>query len=226
MATIIAPNNQSVYSIKRFSGVNECADGDTSLQMGEAAEMRNFRITLDGHLQKRPGYKTVIDLEAPCFGLWTGAVNGNVYTLAAAGGKIYKLDITAKTKTEIGTVTPGSKVTFFPFGGKVYILDGAEYRSWDGTAYAVVAGYVPCVYTATPPAGGGTQYEQVNKLTAKKSQKFSADGTATAYQLVEKNIASIDKVTIDGTVITAYTADLTNGKVTFTTAPTLGMNNV
>jgi hypothetical protein len=226
MANINASQQEATFQIKRWLGLNENPDGDISLKMGEAAEMRNFRITKEGHLQKRPGYKTVADLGAGCKGLWNGNVGGTEYTLAAAGGKVYKLDVSAGTKTELGSVAADVRVFFFPYGGKVYILDGSEYRSWDGTTYAVVSGYVPCVYTATPPAGGGTAYEPVNKLTAKKSQQFSADGTATVYQLAETGIASVDKVTVNGVETAAYTVDLTTGKVTFTAAPATGINNV
>ena len=226
MANINASQQEATFQIKRWLGLNENPDGDTALKMGEAAEMRNFRITKEGHLQKRPGYKTVADLGAGCKGLWNGNVGGTEYTLAAAGGKVYKLDVSAGTKTELGAVAADVRVFFFPYGGKVYILDGSEYRSWDGTTYAVVSGYVPCVYTATPPAGGGTAYEPVNKLTAKKSQQFSADGTATVYQLAETGIASVDRVTVNGAETTAYTVDITTGKVTFTAAPATGINNV
>lgn len=226
MANINASQQEATFQIKRWLGLNENPDGDISLKMGEAAEMRNFRITKEGHLQKRPGYKTVADLGAGCKGLWNGNVGGTEYTLAAAGGKVYKLDVSAGTKIELGAVAADVRVFFFPYGGKVYILDGAGYYAWDGTTFASVSGYVPCVYTATPPAGGGTAYEPVNKLTAKKSQQFSADGTATVYQLAETGIASVDKVTVNGVETTAYTVDITTGKVTFTAAPATGINNV
>lgn len=226
MANINASQQEATFQIKRWLGLNENPDGDISLKMGEAAEMRNFRITKEGHLQKRPGYKTVADLGAGCKGLWNGNVGGTEYTLAAAGGKVYKLDVSAGTKTELGSVAADVRVFFFPYGGKVYILDGSEYYAWDGTTFSTVSGYVPCVYTATPPAGGGTAYEPVNKLTAKKSQQFSADGTSTVYQIAETGIASVDKVTVNGAETTAYTVDLATGKVTFTAAPATGVNNV
>ena len=45
--------NEQIISIKKFLGLNENPDGDTVLKRGELAEMRNFRITQDGHLQIR-----------------------------------------------------------------------------------------------------------------------------------------------------------------------------
>ena len=228
MANINTSQAETTFQIKRWFGLNENPDGDTALKMGEAAEMRNFRITKEGHLQKRPGYKTMIDCGAKIQGLWNGNVGGTEYTLASAGGKVYKLDLTLETKTEIGTIAT-AHTSFFGFGGKVYILDGIGYYSWNGTTFASVSGYIPCVYTATPPAGGGTAYEGVNKLTAKKSQQFSSNGTATLYQLAETGIVSVDNVTVNGvekTVTTDYTVDLTTGAVTFTTVQTAGINDV
>ena len=228
MANIPTTEQESIFQIKQWLGLNENPDGDTAIKMGEAAEMRNFRITKEGHLQKRPGYKTAVDCGAAIQGLWNGNVGGTEHTLVSAGGKVYKLDLTAGTKTELGSITT-AKTFFFGYGGNVYILDGSDYYKWDGATFQSVEGYVPCVYTATPPAGGGTAYEPVNKLTAKKSQQFSADGTATVYQLAETGVASVDKVTVGGTektLTTDYTVDLATGKVTFTTAPATGINNV
>lgn len=227
MASIQGGGSEAVYNINKWLGINENPDGDTGLKMGEAASMRNFRITADGHLQKRPGYKTVADLGGKCLGLWHGRVGERDCTLAAAGGKVYSLDLEAGTKAELGEVAAGERVSFFGYGGKVYIMDGAEYRVYDGASYEPVQGYVPCLYTASHPSGGGTAFEQVNKLTTKKCIEFSADGTATEYRLVEPFIASVDRVTVGGEEKTeGYTVDLDAGTVTFTEAPAEGINNV
>ena len=228
MARIASSGGEAVFQISRWLGLNENPDGDTALKMGEAAEIRNFRITAEGHLQKRPGRKTVVSLGAACMGLWTGNVGGTEYTLAAAGGTVWRLDLTAGTKTALGSVASGAKVTFFPFGGKVYILDGAEYRSWDGTTYGPVTGYRPMVSVGTAPAGGGTALEQVNKLTGARRCRFSPDGTATVFHLPEKGIASVDYVrtVADGADMTGWTGDTAAGTVTYTAAPEQGINSI
>ena len=51
MAQISTRNDINVLSIKQFLGLNENPDGDTKIKDGELAEMRNFRITQDKHLQ-------------------------------------------------------------------------------------------------------------------------------------------------------------------------------
>ena len=55
MATINATTNEKIYSIKKWLGLNQSPDGDTKLKYGEAAVMRNWRVTRDGNLRRRPG---------------------------------------------------------------------------------------------------------------------------------------------------------------------------
>ena len=223
MAKINAGGGDAVFSISKWLGLNENPDGDTALKMGEAAEMRNFRITQDGHLQKRPGYKTLIDLGAPCKGLWTGYVGAKRYTLCAAGGKIYAL---GDEKTEIGTVSD-ENTHFFGFSEKVYILDGEEYYCWDGETFSAVEGYRPLVSVSNVPTGGGTALEQANKLNGTRRAQFSPDGEAKTFQLPETNIKSIDYVKyLDGTETGTYTTDLAAGTITFDSAPERGVNSL
>lgn len=55
MATISGKTEEKIFQIKSWGGLNENPDGDTKLKLGEAAVMRNFRVTRDGNLQRRPG---------------------------------------------------------------------------------------------------------------------------------------------------------------------------
>lgn len=64
MARIIGETERSVASIRTFLGLNENPDGETALKDGEFSRMWNFRITKDGHLQKRPGAKQVLSVYA------------------------------------------------------------------------------------------------------------------------------------------------------------------
>ena len=135
--------------------------------------------------------------------------------------------------TLIGTIGTSNDVSFFTFDKKVYILSG-KYHSWDGTTLKEVEGYTPLVFINTPPAGGGLIYDEINMLSGKKHQTFNGDGTSTVYHLAQnyaiagKNLTSVDKVLVGGSEVSSsnYTVDLTNGTVTFTTAPAQGMDNV
>lgn len=229
MANITGAADEQVFQILRWLGLNENPDGDTKLKMGEAAEMRNFRVTRDSNLQKRPGCRAIQTLEAgkPVDAVWT---DGLTTVLAICNKKLYKYDGT-NTPTVLTTFPTTDRPHIFAFGGKVYILNGgtsAGYYEYDGTTVSAVVGYVPLVAVAVPPAGGGELLEQVNKLSAKRRIWISPDGTATTFQLPEKNIASVNyaKMTTDGSEVTISSSDLTNGTVTFSAAPTAGSSTI
>lgn len=239
MASIQQTSSTSVLKIKKFLGLNENPDGDTKIQVGELSEARNFRITQDQHLQIRPGFRTVADLqeawdsltdedkaENPVFsGSWYGSVGDRERLLCAYGGKIFDVNLQTETIKKVGSCTQ-DVTSFFGFGGKVYLLNGHEYKSWDGgeeTSFEEVAGYVPITVTACTPEGEGTLLENVNRLNGLRRVKFSPDGTATKFQLPEKEITSVEKV--EGTSV-SYETNTTDGTVTFNSAPEKGTNTV
>ena len=244
MAQIKGTDNSSILKIQAFLGLNENPDGDTTLKVGEMAEMRNFRITQDKHLQIRPGSKTLLSLadalsslgqgntqdgaETRVYGVWRGIAGASEHILASFGGHIWDIDTKNSAAKDKGSA-PMGEVSFFGFGGKVYLLGGGEYKSWDGetdTAFATVEGYVPLIQTATTPKGEGTLVENVNRLTGKRRVQFSPDGTATVFQLPEKGINEVSSVKSGGEPVTNCTMDLENGTVTFTAAPAAGTNTV
>lgn len=244
MAQIKGKDNSSILKIQAFLGLNENPDGDTTLKVGEMAEMRNFRITQDKHLQIRPGSKTLLSLadalsslgqgntqdgaETRVYGVWRGIAGASEHILASFGGHIWDIDTKNSAAKDKGSA-PMGEVSFFGFGGKVYLLGGGEYKSWDGgtdTAFATVEGYVPLLQTATTPKGEGTLVENVNRLTGKRRVQFSPDGTATVFQLPEKDINEVSSVKSGGEPVTNCTMDLENGTVTFPAAPAAGTNTV
>lgn len=144
--------------------------------------------------------------------IWLVVAKGAYATIALARTGLG----TSTIYYRLGALTD-AVTTFFSFDSKVYIRNGTEYYSWNGTgAIATVSGYRPIVATATPPAGGGTLFEEVNVLTGAKAQLFSGDGASVAYYIAETAVTSIDYVKINGvtkTLTTDYTVDLTLGKV-------------
>lgn len=230
MDKIIASTNEKIYRIDKFLGLNEAPDGDTGLKFGEAADMRNFKITPEGNLQLRPGTSTVCTIASggPVRGMWHGYVAGVERLVTACNGHVYSHNLATFAKTDLGTLTDAT-THFLGFNANLYVLNGHEYKYWNGTTFGDVVGYIPITYTACAPTGGGTALEQVNKLIASKTQLFSSTGSATVYQLAETALASVDAVYLNGTlktVTTHYTVDLTAGTVTFLSAPGEGTNDV
>lgn len=94
-------------------------------------------------------------------------------------------------------------------------------------------GYRPLVAIAIPPNGGGELLEQVNKLNGMRRVTISPDGVGDTFKMPETDLSSIDYV-IDVTdpehpltpgAGNDYDYDLSDGTVTFATAPALGVES-
>lgn len=245
MARVNIKSSASVLKIDAFLGLNEAPDGDTGLKVGEAAVMRNFKITNEANLQLRAGQATAIESDAPVRGIWRGWLGSEEHIVCAWGGKLYKVwaedsngvkrlayqtdNGVNEWKCEAIGVLDDRPTSFFQFTDKLYILNGTEYLCWDGVDNArTVEGYRPLVANAAPPSGGGTLQEAVNKLNGLRRMRFSGDGNATEYQLLETNVDIISRVLINGSIVSPadYTVSTEDGTVSFATAPELGTDNV
>ena len=233
MATIKASTNESVYRLDKFLGLNENPSGDTKLRFGEGSVVKNWKITRDRNLQKRPGSKTLYDLatDEPIQGMWFGNINGHETGLAASGDYLYKFyyDDFLETPTTLGAIDTTNRVNFFAFSNIVYILNGKEYYYYDGTTFDEVDGYRPLIaMSRTPDGSSSSLLEEVNKLNGYRRVWFSPDGTSTTFVLPENDLKSIDyaQYTADGSSIAISSSDLANGTVTFGSAPAGGTNTI
>ena len=164
-------------------------------------------------------------------GLWSGFVAGQEVLCAACNGYLWQLsrgEDGSWSKTACGTIDTDEDVFMFGFSGSLYLLNGSQYRVWNGTALTDVGGYRPLVAVSVPPEGGGTALEQINKMTGARRVRVSPDGTATVFHLPEQNLASVDYVryVASGADITSYDVSLTDGTVTIAPAPAEGTNSI
>lgn len=232
MAQITGAQNERVFGIQKWLGLHESPDGDTKLKMGEAAAMRNWKVTRDLSLQKRPGTREILHIGSEKVkAAWTGFVSGEERVVVICGNSIYSCWDGSDWTVELiyafsGTLAENPHM--FGFDGKLYVLTGSNYCCWDGTTFSIVDGYVPLVAIAIPPNGGGELLEQINKLNGKRRAWLSPDGSGKKFLLPEDGtITSIDYVKDLGTdtVVSNYTADLSEGSITFNSAPAESTNS-
>lgn len=236
MANITGAQNERVFQIKKWLGLNQNPDGDTKLKMGEAAVMRNWRVTRDGNLQKRPGMRVLLHVHDTdeVKEVWAGFVAGTEYIVCLAGTKLFKITPgTPWTKTEIGTIDGlnsnfSKPVHMFGFDGKLYMIAYGIYYKWDGTTFSKVTGYRPLVAIAIPPDGGGELLESVNKLNGLRRCWISPDGTGKDFPLplggtIDSTSVKVYDLATNTEVTTGWSYSA--GVVSFTTAPAESTNS-
>lgn len=236
MANITGAQNERVFGIKKWLGLNQNPDGDTKLKMGEAAVMKNWRVTRDGNLQKRPGSRVVLHVHDTdeIKEVWTGFVAGVEVLVVLAGTKLYRCDSEPSwAKTEIGTIDGehsdfSKPVHMFGFDGKLYMIAYGIYYRWDGTSFDKVIGYRPLVAVAIPPNGGGELLEQTNKLNGLRRCWISPDGSGKDFALPQGGTIDGDSVKVydlaDDTEVTTGWS-YSDGVVSFDTAPAESVNS-
>lgn len=218
-------SSTKIFTVDKFLGLNEAADGETELKMGQASKMENWLITDGYNLTVRPGFQRVdtpsgnwtqgMSLAA----IWSGTLEGKEYLVAVALDGVYDGDDTSHAPTDcilMYTKDEGGKfhhvstqrkalgiwrhddhpVKIFSFGGRLYIMSGKNTVVYRDGEFVTEEPYVPLVITGANPAGGGTMLENLNLLTPLRRMEFSADGEATAYVLPEEATA-VTAITVD-----------------------------
>ena len=126
-----------------------------------------------------------------------------------------------------------ARSSFVRFDGKVYMLDGKYYfeieEGPDGEINIrrdYMNTYVPTTTISRKPNGGGEMYEDVNLLSKYRINTFLGDGTSTDYYLDAQLIDSVEEVKVNDTVVSNYTVNTTEGKITFNSAPPEAVSGV
>ena len=154
---------------------------------------------------------------------------GNTILLRKGGNVITGETVALKVRIDDPTVIYDDmnerESTSFVFKESLYILDGKNYLYIDDTGVHRVAddAYVPTTYINIVVGGenadAGAELEPRNMLSPYFKNTFIPDGETTEYYLNENKLEGIEEVKVFDEVVTNYSVDLVNGKITFETAP-------
>lgn len=181
-------------------------------------------------IRTRPKLAALHSFENRIYGIYFYEVSGSKMMIVHSGTKLYKVIGNAVTGIYSGVKEVDSNA--FIYNNIWYFKDGNKYLQYDGVTVSEVTGYVPTTSIGRKPSGGGTIYEDVNLLTGRRINTFVADGESRIFVLDSRNIDTdfLPIVKINDVVVSSYTVDYINGKITFTSAPsaplTDGQDNV
>ncbi len=231
------PNTSRSLTYNDFSGGLNFRSNPSLIKANQSPEMQNCRIR-DSTLSKRPGYSRLYPTS-----LGAGKINGvspyikasgTKYRLIAHGTKLYTQSANGQP-VEIKSGLANAKASFFILSDTLYMKNGTDYISFDGTTVATVVtvAYYPLVLTGRSPTGSpnaGTTNERFNLLSAGFRIAFSSTGSGTDYTLPYTSLdATAITAVVNGVAMvetTNFTVNRTTGVVTFLVTPTIGTNNV
>lgn len=171
-------------------------------------------------LETRPGFTRFFTGNAKVHGLFFWAKGNETLALIHCGSTLYRKALPDGAAEAAGTGLAERESLGFVFGEAFYLLDGAGYWRYDGAALSPVEPTVPVTTIGRAPEGGGTAYQGVNLLTARRINSFRGDGKSRVYALDAPGISPEGvSATVDGAPVSAFTVDAQAGTVTFETAP-------
>jgi len=213
----------STVSIHQFLGA-DLTNAPGYVSTFRSPDCPNMIRESRGKIRKWIGWHTVKQYD--------GQINGfHIFTdeygdrlLIHAGTKLYYED------TVVYEGMANSRSISRQLAGKLIIADGKKLLMYhkEGSAYKCETveskAFIPTITISRSPSGGGTSYQPVNLLGAKRKDSFLGTETDNIYQLSATGISSVDKVEKLNSsggydTVTDYTVDKGTGKVTFNAAP-------
>ena len=203
---------QRVY--KTFRGADFSTD-PSLVDYSRSPLCTNIVADGGGMPQKRLGWRTLWRKDKPVYGLFAGKFNGTEKKLAHIGTVLYAWDDDTEP-TQILTGLPERRSRAAYLAGKLWIVTGAGFYVYDGTAAhrASQNAYIPTTVITRGPMGGGQSYENVNMLTPYRKNAFQTDGTATDFQLDgDIDATGAVRAWVFGVETTAFTLDREMGMI-------------
>lgn len=220
---------EKIFTVDKFLGLNQSADGTTEIKLGEASVIENFTITDDHNLKTRPGIRGYSDSTRTGYlRAWT-FFSGKYEYLAL----VRNYPIPPEDMQMLEIYRDGEMVysrlerrfyNVFPCGDRICVLFWGETEpehlsqpdmpqnvnmmyfevEADGriiTAYKENP-YIPLVLSKCTPSGNGTVMESPNLLTRSWYVDFVADGVAAEFVL-PSGVVNVHSLWIDN----EYTED-------------------
>ena len=227
MATFNIPAESRKYSaeIVTFRGV-DLNNSPSNVDQSRSPAAPNMIRDQVGKVRKRMGYTTAATV--PNGGRIHALHRLGEQLLVHAGAILYAWD-GAQEFVELGPMADRVSRSFV-FDGRLYLLDGAAYRVYDGETLKDVSeeAYVPTIIISRNPDGGGTTYEALNLLGTKWTETFLGADLEKSYQLTTMGLDETEVTAKvlgeDGTWAelkegTDFTVDREAGTVRFSKAP-------
>jgi len=211
-----APAKTYVVSVDRLDGGLNLFEEESRLDINQTSQMKNL-LWRDGALASRRGQRLVCEPAGRGIAAYERYFAGRA--IFHIGSRLYAVDPENGEERCIYTGLEQTAGTFFPYDGSLYYKTRGAYLviSKELTARPVQT-YTPVIcINADPVTGSGDLYQPENRLSARKTVWYNANG-GSSYRLPVTG-ARVVNVTADGEEVTSYGYDKESGTLTFTTAP-------
>lgn len=220
--------------MEKFKGV-DFANNPVQVDLSRSPDCVNMISDLSGFPVKRYGYHKVKSLGGTIYGIFKLITDHGKYILVHAGTNLHQFDDKWNGGTILTTEMNKAYSQGLQFRGKLYILDGKKFRVFGDFGSGIALQEVSEVAKASktsisrnPDGTGGTNFDDVNMLSAQRINSFLGKENEKKYVLNAKNL---DSTLVKAKVLqtdgnwkeikekAGITVDRAKGEVTFSVAP-------
>lgn len=188
-------------SFEGFSGINLLKEHKGSECL---SNIENFRITKDGSLEKRCGYRPLVTLPDVPRAMWSGFANGSFILLALCGDGVYSIDIENGSYSSVGyAYNIEGEAQFVYFCGNLYLVDKGYIFLLEDYSSTTVSGYVPLLGKNWGSTYPGEIYQPLNILNRSARITYTVSDPPSAYLATNGAPASIEAVYLNGRLLDA-----------------------
>ena len=226
--SVPSPKARSTITVDTLLGV-DYTNNPGNVKNGQSPNGQNMIRDVPGKVRKSMGYKLMHH--------FPGKINGyhkrkqDSFGIVHAGTSLYKMPADGQpVGSPIYTAAADSVSKSWQFDDRLYIIDGKAILVYDGVTVKPVSqvAKIPLLTIAKEPQGGGTDYEALNLLQPKFSERFAGNGTDKVYNL---SFSGLDSTAVEAKIMTSagvwetksegtdFTVNRATGQVTFMTAP-------
>ena len=204
MAQIDLSKNHSKAEFKSFKGI----DRASPVHSGGLEYISNFRIGHDGSLTKRCGFEERVRLP---FEIRAVHRRSDRSLMALAGSKVYSIDISNNTYSELAEVSSTTgDASFFTFGQALYLTDSDGIYVIEESGAMAIEGYAPLYGKDWDPRYMGDTNEKLNILSDHLRISYKIGASSPSYFYLPFQMASVDAVFLNGEKRAAGSASLTS----------------
>lgn len=203
MAKIKPGKANEKFVISEFGGIHQ-----TSSLTGKSAwEMRNFRITSDGALEKRTGTRTLFEFSDEIRGVWQGSLHGSDYLIVISGPEVYvRLPGGSEPEFQHYLGTSLGNVSMVLYSNDLFLFDGQKIYRFDtaDNRFTETEGYIPLYGDGWNPSSRGPVHQPLNMLSSKLIIRYDNSTAGTTFFSLPFACSSIVGMTVDGVAVTNY----------------------
>lgn len=164
-----------------------------------ASEIQNLRITQEGSLLKREGFKLLCSMPSGIRAIWSGNIGGILRSYILCENTLYSLDAESGSYTKIGNVdTSSGNAHMIYYVDSIYIFDSSNIYRLKNDKLSLDFGYAPLVADNWTNTFQGTINEPRNAISNFARYTYTVSSVATPVLRTFYKVASVKAAFVNG----------------------------